>query len=79
MTKPEIVTKLTELGIEHDPSVSKAELEALLPKEETKVSEKTSAVVTYPGGSREYSLAVHGEKFLDLAKQFAEKHKGVLA
>lgn len=33
MTKPEIIEKLTELNIEHDESSSKAELEALLPKE----------------------------------------------
>lgn len=32
-TKDEIITQLTEKGIEHDPSSTKAELEALLPKE----------------------------------------------
>ena len=31
MTKPEIIAKLTELGVAHDPTAKKADLEALLP------------------------------------------------
>lgn len=33
MTKDDIIAKLTELNIEHDPSAKKTDLEALLPKE----------------------------------------------
>lgn len=32
MTKPEIIAKLTELGIEHDATATKPVLEALLPE-----------------------------------------------
>lgn len=34
MNKDEIIAKLTELGIEHDPSAKKADLLALLPEDQ---------------------------------------------
>ena len=39
----------------------------------------TEATVTWNGGVRVYSLAVHGEDFRDLAEEFAGKRGGVVA
>lgn len=38
--------------------------------------ETDQVTVTWKGNSRVYSLEVHGENFMDLAKEFAEKHGG---
>lgn len=38
--------------------------------------EGDSVVVKWKGGEREYSRAVHGDNFADLAKEFAEKKGG---
>lgn len=45
---------------------------------ETPKSNKDSVVVTWRGGSREYTKAVHGADFMALAAEFAEKKKGTL-
>lgn len=45
---------------------------------ETPKSNKDSVVVTWRGGSREYSKALHGVEFMALATEFAEKKKGTL-
>lgn len=39
----------------------------------------TSATVTWNGGTREFSLEVHGEDFMSLAESFATKFKGTIA
>ena len=38
----------------------------------------SAVTVSWRGRSREYSLAVHGEKFMDLAQEFAAKVSGTL-
>jgi colicin import membrane protein/DNA methyltransferase 1-associated protein 1 len=40
---------------------------------------RTSVVVSYPGGTREFSQKVHGDEFENLAEQFAAKFKGTVA
>ncbi len=40
------------------------------------VSKKTEVTVVYRLGTRTYTKAVHGDEFVDLAKQFAAKHDG---
>lgn len=49
--------------------------EVVVKEESKKTPAKVVATVVYNGGgaSREYSLAVHGENFLELAKSFASK------
>lgn len=46
------------------------------PKE--KKAKKTEVTVTWGQGSRVYSLAVHGENFMDLAESFANKFNGTI-
>lgn len=79
-TKPEIIARLTELGIAHDPSANKPELEALLPVEEGDNKEekvgKNSATVSWKGKTRTYSKELHGADFKELAKEFAAKVNG---
>ena len=49
-------------------------------KEEVKKEEtKTSCIVTYRLGTREYTKELNGENFMELAKQFCEKQKGTIA
>lgn len=36
----------------------------------------TEVTVTWKGGSRVYSLKVHGEDFMALAEEFVKKHDG---
>ena len=45
-------------------------------KEGTEAVDCTAAIVTWHGNSRTYSLAVHGENFLGMAKEFSEKKNG---
>lgn len=47
--------------------------------ETEKSSGKTSVIVTWGQGTREYSKAIHGPDFMKLAKQFAEKFDGVIS
>lgn len=47
-----------------------------VPVASTTKENKTSVTVTWHGQSRVYSKAVHGENFLDLANEFAEKKGG---
>lgn len=58
-----------------------AELEEMLTKLRpvTNSTKKTSVTVTWNNGVREYSKEVHGDDFMDLAKQFAEKFNGTIA
>lgn len=42
-------------------------------------SARESIVVTWRGGVREYTKALHGADYLKLAKEFAEKRGGTLA
>ena len=42
-------------------------------------SAKTSVTVSWNGGKREFSREIHGEKFADLADQFATKFGGTVA
>lgn len=39
---------------------------------------RNAVIVTWRAGSREYSRTVHGEDFLALAQEFADKKKGTL-
>ena len=88
MTKNEVIAKLTELGIEFDPSAKVAELKALLPAEGDQ-GEPTPAVVegyhvvegddtaaVYNGSVlvRTYSEEVHGSEYLELAEEFVKKN-----
>lgn len=41
-----------------------------------KNSSRTEVTVVYRLGTRTYTKAVHGDEFVDLAKQFAAKHDG---
>lgn len=56
-----------------------APLEAPVATPAPEKKKRTEATVTWSGGSRTYSLKVHGEDFEDLAKQFAKKFNGTLA
>jgi len=47
--------------------------------EEPKADSKTSATVTWRGGTRTYSAELHGKDFKALAKEFAEKKGGTVA
>lgn len=38
-----------------------------------------SVTVTWQGGVREYTKAVHGDDFMELAKEFATKKRGTVA
>lgn len=38
----------------------------------------TSATVEYPGGTRTFSLEIHGEDFASLAAEFAETNNGTV-
>ena len=42
-------------------------------------SDKELVIVTWPGGSREYSRTDHGDDFETLAQQFADKVGGIVA
>ena len=56
-------------------------VETVIEPVEEVVEEKTSrssVTVVYRAGSREYSRALHGEDFLALAQEFADKKKGTL-
>jgi hypothetical protein len=46
---------------------------------EKRVGEKTEVTVTFRMGTRVYSKEVHGENFMELAKEFCEKQKGTIA
>lgn len=39
-----------------------------------KAAMKASVTVTWNGGAREYSKAIHGDNFADLASQFAAQY-----
>ncbi len=51
----------------------KAEVEV---KDDAPVAEKGVATVTWSGGKRDYTLAIHGKDFKNLAAQFAAKFNG---
>ena len=55
------------------------EAEAEAKKEKKNLGGKDSVVVSFGGGTREFSLSVHGDNFLDLAQQFADKHNGTIS
>lgn len=59
--------------------VNKPEVEEVEETETPEVETKGSVTVTWSGGSRVYSKAVHGKDFRDLAKEFVKKHNGELA
>ena len=87
MTKPEIIAKLKELGVEHDASASKADLEALLPKDPGSNEDpkehgaKGDAPITIrfrdhngEPTERTYSKEEHGDDYAKLADEFRAKH-----
>lgn len=47
--------------------------------EAPKKGKVSSITVTWNGGERVYSKEIHGDEFEALAKEFAEKHKGIIA
>ncbi len=57
-------------------AAKEAEVEAK--KERKNLGGKDSVVVSFKGTTREFSLAVHGDNFLELAQQFADKHNGTI-
>ena len=88
MTKKEITDILTERGIEHNPLALKAELEALLPTDLVNtppsedlcltgaikpIDEKVDIYNKYGVYIRTYSQEIHGEDYIELAKQFQSK------
>jgi hypothetical protein len=46
--------------------------------DEVSKESRNAVTVTWRAGSREYSRTVHGEDFLALAQEFADKKKGTL-
>jgi hypothetical protein len=74
LTKAEIITKLTDAGIEHDPEATVANLKALLPSDP--VSTEATVCDQYGRPHRTYSLAVHGDNFKELAEEFVAQHDG---
>ncbi len=62
-----------------DEVVETEEVEEAIEAPKAAKSNKTEVTVTWRGNSRVYSKAVHGENFLDLAKEFAEKKDGTVA
>lgn len=53
-------------------------LEAVVEPVVEKKATRSSVTVVYRAGSREYSRDVHGEDFVGLAQEFADKKKGTL-
>lgn len=79
MTKAEIVAELESMGLDFDPSATKAELKALLPASEEADEApvvKGAATVLWRGGSRTYTKEEHGADYKALAQSFAEKKGG---
>lgn len=86
MTKQKIMDKLTAAGIDFDPKAKMADLKALLP-EQPEASEEApepairvevdddKAVIYGKGGEviRVYSEDLHGERFAELAEEYANK------
>ena len=77
MGKRQAQVDSTDLDASTEPVevVETSEAEAAPEKEST----KGSVTVTWNGGTREFSKAVHGADFRKLAAQFAEKFKGKVA
>jgi hypothetical protein len=87
MTKPEVIAKLKELGIEDDASASKADVEALLPKDsgsgedpkETGPKDGVRITIRFRDHNgepteRTYSKEEHGDDYAKLADEFRRKH-----
>lgn len=43
-----------------------------------KKAKAESVLVEFYGGIREFTLAIHGENFMDVAKEFATTHNGTI-
>jgi hypothetical protein len=44
----------------------------------SKKVKKEAIAVSFNGGIREFSLAIHGENFMDVASEFATTHNGTI-
>lgn len=71
----EAEAKATEKAAKEAAKVAEAEAK----KEKKNLGGKDSVVVSFRGSTREFSLSVHGDNFLDLAQQFADKHNGTIS
>lgn len=47
-------------------------------KKEVKKEAKDVVLVEFHGGIREFTKAIHGEGFMDVAKEFATTHNGII-
>lgn len=61
-----------------DEAAAAAESEAKANDKAGRKSKKTSVMVKYYGGEREFSKEIHGDDFEDTAAEFAETHKGTI-
>jgi hypothetical protein len=52
-----------------------AKVDNKVEKDTAKVA-KSSAIVSWRGNTREYTVKIHGDKFMDFAKEFAGKVGG---
>jgi hypothetical protein len=82
-TKAQLIAKLQELNIEHEPTATNAVLLSLLPEGtfDEPEEEGDEVTVTYQNPTvgqteRVFSRDVHGKDFRKVAAQFAEKFEG---
>ena len=83
MTKEQLQAELKELGIKYHHALGVEKLQALLDQakgvapvagDKSPEPSKTEAIVHQNGiTDRVYTLEVHGEGFMDLAKEYAKK------
>lgn len=75
---------MTLISHNYDMAKSKKAVKAEKPEEApaiitpSPVEPATSATVKWLGNERTYSKDIHGEKFADLAKQFADQYPGAV-
>jgi hypothetical protein len=78
MTKKDLIEKLKELKIEHDPRLTKDELFELLPSEEPNEELKVGLYNKWGQHVRDYALKSHGENYREIAEAEAEKMEGYI-
>lgn len=75
LTKPQVVEKLTELGVAFDPEASATDLANLL-KENTPDAPKGAITFSLKSGhTRTFDEATHGEDYETIADEFETTHK----
>lgn len=74
----EVVEAAEEVAVEAAQEAVEKEVVAEQAVSHVRVNSRDSLTVTWRGGSREYSRAVHGEDFVALAQEFVTKKKGTI-